>query len=370
MIKETISQIGDNIYVNISFYDNISLPTPRIMEYRVTKTIPIINKCDDYYLSVIRFDIPLTSIPLYIFPIVPNSGMTNITPMKIGIRYLGINYTFNLIYIPDNNYIQPNQNNPNKQIITPYYFSYNYNDLINSLNIALSQAYVASGLNLLGYDYPYFFLDYNTSLIKLVVDQRDFAPTATPTIPLPIPLATIYINENLQFYLNSFSYKYIGDTTNGREYELYLINFGNYNLQNTSSSFSNQQKIFSQEYINLGNWGGMKKLLITTTSIPVISEYLPTDNSGISSTFPIIADFTPIIELAGQSRSIAYYNPTSQYRLVDLKSSIMLNTIDIKVYWTDIYNDIYPLTLNIYDQANIKIAFIKKSLYKYNYLTK
>jgi len=368
-MASTIAQVGDNIYVNVNFnHDDINSIIPQPAEYKVTKTIPIIEKCNDYYLSVVKFDLPLRDIPLYIFPVVPGSGFTNLAPMVIGIRTGGINFSVQLIYVPDNNYTQPNQNNPSQQIITPYYFVYSYDNLIHAINAALSAAYIASGLSLLNHDFPYFYIDYKTQLINLVVDQRDFAPTATPAIPNPVPLATIYINEYLQFYLTSFPYTYIGDNLSGRAYELNLVVFGAYNLQAPVGGFTANQKIFTQEYQTLNTWAALKRLLITTSSIPIISEYTPTNNSGISSTFPIISDFTPQLEFPGQTRSIAYYLPTSQYRLVDLKSSESLFTIDLRIYWVDIYNNIYPLTLSIFQQGSIKLGFFKKTLYNLNTL--
>lgn len=354
-----IDQDTDNIYVNINFnHREEDGSTLSAAEYKVTKTIPILDKCDDYFCSVVRFDISLTNVPLYIFPVKPNSGLTNESPMIIGIRVGGVNYSFNLIYVPENNYRQVNQNDPRRQIIDKYYFVYNYQNMIESLNIALAKAYVASGLSLLGNEYPYFFLDYASKLISLVVDSRDFAPTQTPTVPNPIPAATIYVNESLQHFISGFAYKYIGDV-NGREYELNLVSFGSFNNFLTSN-----QKKFNQEYVTLFNWSALKKIVMTTNSIPIVSEYTPTNSSGISSSLPILTDFTPELEFPGQSRSIAYYTPSAQYRLVNLKSSGSLYTIDVKIYWQDIFGNLYPLTISVFEQASIKIGFFKKSLYK------
>ena len=379
MSYSTVEQVSDNIYVNVIFnHDDVTSIVPQPATFLVTKTIPILDKCSDYYLSVIKFDLPLRDIPLYIFPVVPNSGITNLAPMIIGIhRVGGLNFSVQLVYVPDNNYPQQNQNNPKQQIITPYYFVYSYENLIKSINTALAQAYINSGLSLLGHDYPYFYIDYKTQLINLVVDVRDFAPTATPTTPNPAPLATIYMNEYLQFYLTSFPYNYIGDHVSGRDYDFNLVTFGDYNLQAPVGGFTANQKIFTQEYQTLNTWNALKKILITTNSIPIISEYTPANNSGnssinnnsgVSSTFPIISDFTPQLEFPGQTRSFAYYVPTTQYRLVDMKSSERLTTIDLKVYWSDLYNNIYPLTLSIFQQGSVKLGFFKKSLYKSNNL--
>ena len=80
--------------------------------------------------------------------------------------------------------------------------------------------------------------------------------------------------------------------------------------------------------------------------------------------YPILTDFVPNISAAaGESRSIAYYVPTSQYRLVDLISTNPLQKIDIRIFWEDRDGNLYPLEISIFQQASLKLGFFKKSLY-------
>jgi len=362
MSYSTITQVGDNIYVNVL----ISPSSTQFIinaEYAVTKTLPILSKCDDYYCSIVRFSIPLDFIPLFIMPIIPNQPNPNLTPFVIGIQTGSVNYSQNVIYVSEDGVPPPIQNQPT-QVITLYYYVYDYQNLITAINTALAAAFVASGLT---GDCPYFYLNTTTEEISLVVDIATFAPTATPTTPNPIPTATIFMNKDLQIFLTSFPVNFVGPISTG----LYFFNLIRFGLDTTIPPFSGTatQKQFTQEYSVLELWGSISKILITTNSIPIISEYTPTNNSGISSTLPILSDFVPQFELAGQSRSIAYYTPTSQYRLSDMKSSEQLNTIDLKIYWQDKDLNIYPLPINQYQEASIKIGFFKKSLYNAGNLT-
>lgn len=370
-MSSTITQVADNIYVNVIFGHDPSLQHSTIAEYRVTKTIPILDKCDDYYCSVIRFDIPLDEVPLFIMPIDTNDVTNPIprnpdkTPFIIGISTGGVDYPENIIYMSETGFTAPIQNQP-VQVITPYYYVFEYQNLITSINAALQKAFVASGL---GGSAPYFYLDTSSEQIKLVADLATFAPVATGSLPgppqtlLPVPTATIFMNSALEIYLSAFPVHFVGFNANGKNYVFDLVRFG---IDNNIPPFSGAatQRLFSQEYSVLQIWSSLRKILITTNSIPIVSEYTPTNNSGISSTFPIISDFTPQLELPGQARSIAYYVPTSQYRLVDLKSSEQLNTIDLKIYWQDRAENIYPLLISRFQQASIKLGFFKKSLYK------
>ena len=96
MPNSNIVRENDNVYLNvvidhpIPIY-NTGLVPPLIVnsfgvpaEYNVTKTLPIIDKASDFYCSIIRFDIPFNSIPLFIMPIVANQSNANLTPMVIG----------------------------------------------------------------------------------------------------------------------------------------------------------------------------------------------------------------------------------------------------------------------------------------------
>jgi hypothetical protein len=364
MSAPTIEQVGDNIYVNVVISPDLLDPnaTEIAAEYRVTKTIPILSKCDDYYLSVIRFAIPLNDVPLLIMPIIPNQPNSNLTPFIIGITTGGIDYPQPIIYVSETGigFPPPLQNQPT-QIITPYYYVFEYQNLINAINTALAASFVASGL---AGNCPYFYLNTTTEELTLVVDIATFAVTATPAVPKPTQVATIFINIDLQTYLSAFEVLYVApNATPGKDYQFYLTRFG---FDTTIPPFTPAatQKQFTQEYSTLALWSSLRKILIISNSIPINSEYTPTNNSGISSTLPIISDFVPQIEYPGQGRSVAYYNPTSQYRLVDMKSSEGLNTIDIKIYWQDLDQNIYPLLILAGQQASLKLGFFKKTLYK------
>lgn len=367
MSYSTIDQVGDNIYVNIAISSNIlnlnSLEIPA--EYKVTKTIPILSKCDDYYLSVIRFSIPLNDTPLFIMPIVPNQADPTLTTFIIGITTGGINFPQPVIYVSETGFPAPIQNQPT-QVITPYYYVFEYQNLITAVNKALAAAFVASGL---AGNSPYFYLNTLSEEIFLVVDISTFAPTATAAVPNPIPTATIFMNVTLQSYFSAFQVLFVGPSVIGRDYQFDLVRFG---LNTTIPPFitvpAPTQKQFPQEYTTLALWSSLRKILLVSNSIPIISEYTPTNNSGISSTLPIISDFVPQIELPGQNRSIAYYTPTSQYRLIDLKSSEALYSIDIKIYWQDSNQNVYPLLILTGQQASVKLGFFKKILYKSNTL--
>jgi hypothetical protein len=372
----------DNVYLNVVFNNNKEIinlgagttvvdEIPVAAEYNVTKTIPIIDKASDFYASVIRFDIPLDKVPLFIMPIVPNQANPDLTPMIIGIRYLGVDYPIQLNYIADNTITAPVQNNPVRQVITPYYYVYTFENLIRTINTSLQAAMVASGAvpSVAGF-YPYFFLDGATQLISLIVDQT----FTTSGVNKP----EIYMNDYLRNYLETFQLSFVGyNQPNGRDYVFTLDGPGIPSPSQFITYYNTTPAVplvppayykFTQEYPVTSYWISLRKIVVTSNTIPIRNEFIPGGNnsstSGVASSLPILTDFVPAIEFAGQSRSISYYVPTSQYRLIDLLSDNPLYKVDIKLFWEDKEANLYPIYISRFQQASLKIGFFRKSLYK------
>lgn len=340
--------ISDNVYVNVVFRNTNTDETPQIASINETRTLPILGDCSQYYCSIIKFDIPLNSIPLYILPI--TTGTTNITTLIIGITTsAGVDYPFNVIYVPDNNLPTTDPK---------YYFVYNYQNLILALNTALLAAYTAAGNpGTTGFS-PFFYYDSATQLIHLVVS------------PVFITAgATIFWNNSTENYLEAFPVKFLGyNQMNGKDFVYIYNTTANFEFPippTTPQTFFD----FPQEYQILEYWSSLRKILIVTDNIPILSEFAPGKfQQSVSNSIPIITDFTPSVEKGQDSRSIAYYTPSAQYRLVDMISTRPLQDIDLKILWEDKSGNVYPLYISQYQEANIKIAFLKKSLYKQTHL--
>ncbi len=363
---------NDNKYVNISFTrtDPISAVIP--LEYNVTKTMPVLAKASEYYIGIEKFTIPLQALPIFIMPIIQNQGNPDLSPMKIGIRTaLGVDSLSNVIYEPQNDFTAPVQNNPNNQIITEYYFGYSYDQMIQMINTALATAFT---LSMVAGPAPYFVYNPETQLISLIVSA------VFNTLPGPL----IIFNYPLTQFIDGFD---VTGLTMGFDINS-LLYYNVYGLVNESFGYvpfgqappaplaypamaaPNLYKI-TQNYEGLAPWNPVRKLLFLTTGLPITYEIVPSgnssqDNSGVYSSLNIITDFDPQVQRAGDSRSISYFAAQGYggVRLTDMTTNTPLYKIDVKVYWQDIQNNIYPLVIPAYSIANIKIGFLRKNLYK------
>src|SRR5574337_758279 len=236
----------DNIYLNVVFQNNTT-NSEVVAHYNVAKTMPIVDKPNEYYVTVVRMDIPLNGIPLLIIPIIPNQANPNLTPFTFFINASSAN----VIYVPDNNNPAPVQNQLT-QVITPYYFVFSFQNVINAFNTALNAAWVAAGSPGGAGNAPFFIFNPITQLISLAVSQAFITAGAT-----------ISFNQALTNYLEGFELFF--DTTTNR-FRFILANFFNngWNLSGQSTSAVTTPPtwfLFSQEYTCMEYWLSLRKIV-------------------------------------------------------------------------------------------------------------
>lgn len=344
----------DNIYLNVVFQNNTTnseVPA----HYNVTKTMPIVDKPNEYYITVVRMDIPLNGIPLLIIPIVPNQANPNLTPFVFTINASSTT----VIYVPDNNNTVPVQNQLT-QVITPYYFVFSFQNIITAFNTALAASWVAAGSPGGAGNAPFFIFNPVTQLISLAVSQAFITAGAT-----------ISFNNALTNYLEGFEL-FFDTATN--TFRFILANFGNngWNLPGQTIPVAVGPPVvwflFSQEYTCMEYWLSLRKIVLLSNTIPITTEFVPAfdatgSQTGVATSLPILTDFIPNIEQAGDSRSIAVYNPSAQYRLIDLIGSNPLYNIDLKIQWQDKLGNYFDLFIEPFQEGSVKLAFLRKDLY-------
>jgi hypothetical protein len=344
----------DNVYLNVRIDHNQNSGQESSPAYiNVTKNQPYINRASDYYVSVLSCTVPLNNCPLWIASIVPNQGNPNLMTSAVTIETnLGIQPMQNLIYQPSSDqFPAPIQNKP-VEVVSPYYYSDSYDSYISSFNIALAAAYALAYP--LATDPPYIYLDEGLQLLVLVVSKafRDLATNK------------IRINSDAYNYLIGFRFKKTVTIPNA-PYAFVLDDFGN-----VCNEFGGNQRVadadwlfYPQQYYSLESWTPLRKIIITSVSLPILSEYLATA-TGNNPQAPVLLDFSPQIRTGSEARTITFYVATAQYRLVDLISNDNISNVSIQIYWGDRIGNIYPLLISAYQSVDLKLGFFKKHLLK------
>jgi hypothetical protein len=378
----SISKEADNIYLNIIIPGNNAnynkngpgIPNPTVPSigedvlpayFKTTKTAPILYNPEDYYCSIVRFVVPLASIPITIVPIVPNTyinpgspGNPNLTTLIIGFSFAGNNYSRYVEYINVNPGLNPPIQNQPVQVVTEYYYVYSYQQILDSINKTLILLWVDAGLNVAfpTLTPPFFSYDFALELINVVVPNNMVSLTTPPVV--------MYMNNSTLNYLDGFPSLFYGfNQPYGKDYVFQFFQNAE-NAYPTPFSPGTLQYKFVQEYNTLFFWSTLRKLFFTSTTLPVVNEITQSNTGeGVYTSFPILTDFALDSDSVGSSRSVAIYNPQGQYRLVSLSGNTPISSVDVRIFWSDSNGNIYPLTLPQDQSASIKIGFFKKSLY-------
>jgi len=367
MTTKIYSENDDMIYVNMSFVNNQLYPQPaQITEAR---TQAVIQNPSDWLMSVVRFDVDSHSIPInlplmFVDPITGVKSQT-LTKSTIFLTYLGNTYTEDIIFVPNPGPLLPSA--------IPFNYLpaiYDYQVWFNFVNTALGLAFTASGA--VGSP-PQFIYNAVTGLLDLYVDQN-FIPAAGPN------QIYISVNEPLYKYFTNFEMNFnIQVYTNQVPYNYAILRLTNTNTTLMPAVGSRQGLPLSvQAIVNLykctqlasgtGSLSSLRSIILTSNLLPFRAEGISTvgpngaNNSyNTNSTFPILSDFlVPVDQKVTEFRIVNEYLPTPQYRYINLYGRDPITTIDIKMYWTDFQQNIYPIFLANSEAINVKLLFQKK----------
>ena len=120
-----------------------------------------------------------------------------------------------------------------------------------------------------------------------------------------------------------------------------------------------------QQAVGTSYWNPAKGLVFTSNAIPVKNTYTQINNQfqdeSNATSLGILIDFKLNIDNSLDQRKQLLYVPQQNYRRLDLYGTTPLRTIDIQIYWADLFGNLYPLRIPRAQEANIKLLFIRKS---------
>jgi hypothetical protein len=365
---------NDVIYYNLTIGNNNpateGLLVSKDIQANITalNNIPIIENPNDYYGSIIRFQIPALTLPLlnviiqtpvldinktiYSFAITDNDNKIN------GTDPTPANSTQTFVIWKPQVELSPSSLPPigtPSQTLNEYYLCYSYKWFISLWNTALKSACdLYGGIT----DYPFFKYEPSTQLISLYSTSQFTTGTGLK----------IWINNTFLNYFVGCEFVSVNQQTLNNIYGL-----DNYIVLNndvldavpviTPTIYKN-----SYEFSAYGYWNFFKSIIITTT-MNVNSEAVFNNNQNTTQNvnyINILEDYYPDLALqngAGVSSQIFTFTATSLYRIFTFNQKSPLYKIDIGISVVDTYGNIYPLILPKGQLANFKMMFIKKDIY-------
>ncbi len=352
---------SDNVYVNIQV--NNTDPNAFITaSATVDRTEPIIDDPDKYYLSVVRFTIPGLNTPILIFPIQNNQPNINLSTYSITLDHaVSVSQQF-LIYTQRNVFIPPTTAIP-VQKISSYYFIFNYQHVADMINTAFEAAFaVITKPPTIGLDPPRpprIIFNSVTQLFSIIA-QDDYY-----NIDTAVSLIRIYINGPLFTLLPGLADQntLLSSPGFGRNLQILVKDYFNNRIQDSEGSgpsFPPPYLEIRQQFKSLANWYSVKNIVFKSGLLPLQPEYTQSSNNFQ----PIFTDFEPLAQSGSDVRSRLQYFPQGPYRLVSLVGHNPIQTFDIRVSWTDIYGNEFPISIPYLQAMTIKLLFVHRDLYK------
>jgi hypothetical protein len=306
---------------------------------------PIVEKANEYKMSVIRFTCPLYNVPRYYlsnnqFRVIITffNGATGQTELYTG------------FFVP-----------PLEPIDSILSF-------VLAVNSALFQAWnslITAHPTIPTY-YPYIMYDPTTRLMSLIVSKPIFDSE----------IIGIYFSNDIYRFVYSFPLNTTGSFIAGYK-RIYIQNL-DMNLYNSpkypaAPGGYNAYRSF-QEFPTDYEFNTLQSIIITTT-LPVRNEFVPLSSnqpnkvintqgntSGLSyiSSIPVLTDFLVPIDRFGQQNQRVFYLPTAEFRWTDFIYSLPLDRLSFNFYYQIADQSISQLTLPPGSYCSMKILLRRK----------
>lgn len=322
-----------NIYFNI----NSDTANRSVFQFDKNRVQPVLDNPSDYELSVVRFSIPSTSIPVMNW---------NPIKYKIGIEFNGTLIEKFVDFVP-------NSDKP------PLYEGtigsvWSYQEWCDIMSNCLEELH-----NQIVLAEPSF--PASTPILWTIQPETEIMSLYCPTG---------YADPNVKLYFNRMLETQSVFQAFGEEQDRFRI-FIKDKITNRTT-YGGGGFVMSQEYPTTSLICDADKLLVETNSIPVNPELLGSKTNEIRQ---VVTDFD-IANLVRDSLTIQFY-PQGPLRYYQLKSNYPLHRMNIVVRWEDTNGNTYPIYLQENAQLSMKIHFRKKgsdilfeTLYKYDEMTK
>jgi hypothetical protein len=343
------NMIIDNPIQRLGAGDEVDrLNVMRPAKLNITNSDPILDRPNDYQLSVVRFKIP-SSIPLFIF----DTRNLDETVFQIQMAY-----TFDdgeeLTTIYENKTIEFQNFNESNY---PYTYGINYiqhfltivNEAISILGDELRDEIETEGIPVPSFNVPIFKYDSDSDLIVLQLDKdfhnnklqlrmsKPLHSTFFQTIPVRInDVIDIRFRRIIQLLPVLFIPSSIDD-----------------NIQTGESFIS-----ITSEFPIGALFNQIKEIIFESDTIPVGAEYIQSSNNQQRR---IVSDFTPEQDIG--SRQYYTYSPPI-YRFYDLLATDPMYNMDIQIFISYTTGEVFPLYLQPGEVATIKFMFKKKVIGK------
>lgn len=321
-----------------------------------TRASPTLDHPGEYYVGIEKFTVPVALIPIFTRP---SSGLGSYYSVTMGINGVtpGVNGVMTqVLSIPP--YLEDG-------ILSPQ-FPYNsnsvwtFNQIVQAINTALSTIMTyLNGFGLWGsVSTPNINFNTSTSRFELLLPVNLVYPNKGGTNNANS--IWIMVSPTLGRLLDYFPGQKLAfdSPTENIDHGTWIWDIqGNQNWRTVGSTTYN---VLTQENDSRWAWNDLQNIVFTSNSLPMRPDLLSSVITYTAS-LPILTDFTPLLNADFRDSDLFQYYPQGPKRYVELLGEDPLRRIEISVYWTDKYGNIFPLYLPPNSTFSIKLSFVKKN---------
>lgn len=332
------------IYYNATVVNNTNGPLPAVCND--TRSQAIVHIPERWDMSIVRFDVDTSLIPIAKLPMDASAPATGFTQLTVTL----FDSTTSQIVGPTPGISFTNGLETSMQAV------------VDSLNSSFRDYAILTSATK-PVNPPYIWFNAEQELLQI------FAPSSWIGSDIEI-----YVNSAMRRYLRGLPFVATG-LPNGRDFRL-VIEASWQAAANDRPGFpaAIQQPYASagliyktQEAKLLSSWSAARSIYLTTDSFPVSSESIPNSvllsnrGSVSSSSIPIVTDFifstdgTPAAD-----RDRMEYLPTAEYRMIQLGGREPIMRVNLQAWWTDFTGDSYPIELAVGGSFSAKVLFRKR----------
>ncbi len=333
-IREGIYSNDDHEYFSFSIV-NQDQKNRQLARFESALTKPLLNKPNDYHMSVVSFNLSGDAIPIFTF---------KDNTYYVMLSYNGVTYTQPVPYI---SYSATNTRN-----------IFNYQAFIDMVNQGYLNAYnamitaqPASAVQMT--QAPFLTFTPASLLINLIVNGPGVAWTGIPNDPTTV---NIFMNNNLYDLFDAFENYF---------YDFGIVTFPTAQLivkDNKNGNVSGTTYTMAENYSTVFKWHDITRIVLTSSRLGVNQQYTMTlSNNGAPVYVPIIASFTPNFASGPDTRGYINYEP--QFLIyIDMISSTEIKTIDFQFYYLTKNLTLEPIYLFPNSSVNLLCLFKHKSI--------
>jgi hypothetical protein len=382
MIRRDYKSGVEHIYFNSAITNIYAGNETPILAQTNQKTSTILERQRDYEMSISFFEI-YGNLPIMYCPIKEGTN-TDIDLTNFGINFFyqdafgnNFNYPMALRYIPSGTNLRipksPADNNGVQDFSTGYYGIFRITTFIEMVNQAILLAYINFNVAHPGIhnEAPWVQWNQDTKLISIIFPYSYSLTDA----------ATLQMNALLHNYFAGIPYEYNAyNAPNFADFDILC-----YKQQGNQNSYAKPGSSIPalpanplylemvQDYPQMYAWTNIDSIIITSPSISIRSEFLPTINNPNSFTpqfadtpfntnFGSIISYFTIIKEPDQLsvREPIYYQPPYP-KWIDLTGDAPLNQVSLNIYIQLNTGAVIPMYLKSQNSiVNMKFEFRRK----------